>query len=78
MVVGSNPADLFRWGNKGEDLTFAQDTSLSSQFVQPWKLRMMAQEAALKEVANGKLRRLLASDKSFNCNDVKISSTVLF
>ena len=45
---------------KDGDLIFAQDTSPSGQFVQHWKLREMAQEAVLQEVANSKLRKLLA------------------
>ena len=60
MVFGSNPLDLFGRGAKDEDLLFAQGTSLSGQFVKQWELRMMAQEAALKEVAQRNLRRLLA------------------
>ena len=59
-VFVANPTDLYRWGDNGGDLLRAQDTSVSGQFAQQWKLRMMAQEAALKEVANSKLRRLLA------------------
>ena len=47
LVIGSNPADNFGWGDEDEDLPFAQDTSLSEQFVAQWKLRMLAQEAAL-------------------------------
>ena len=39
---------------------------------------MMAREAASKEAANRKPRRLLAYDKSFNCGDVKIGDTALF
>ena len=38
----------------------------------------MAWEAALKEVANRKLRRLLACNKSSNCADFKIGDSVLF
>ena len=42
-------ADLFRRGGSAdEDLLFAQDASRSGQFAQRWKLRMMAQEAALR------------------------------
>ena len=33
MVFGSNPADNFGWGEEAGDLLFAQDTSLSGQFV---------------------------------------------
>ena len=57
---------------------FAQDTSISGQFVQQWKLRMKAQEAAMKEIANSKLRRLLAYNKTFECTDIKMGDTVLF
>ena len=60
MVFGSNPVDLFGWEDVDEDLLFAQDTALAGQFVQQWKLRMRAHEATLKQVANSKLRRLLA------------------
>ena len=38
---------------------------------------MMAQEAALKESAASKLRRLSAFNKSFTCTDVEIGDTVL-
>ena len=60
-VFGFNPADRYEWGNgKHEVSLFAQDTSLSGQFAQRWKLRTTAQEAASKEVANSQLRGLLA------------------
>ena len=38
---------------------------------------MMAREAALKEVADGKLRCLLVYNKSSNCEDIKIGDSVL-
>ena len=38
---------------------------------------MMAQEAALKKVATGKSRRLLAYNKSSKRTDVQIDDTVL-
>ena len=44
LAFGSNPAD------KDEDMTFAQDTSISGQYVRQWKLRMLAQEAALQVI----------------------------
>ena len=66
MVFGSNPVNLFGCERQDEDLLFAQDASLPGQFVQQRELRMMAQEAALKVVAIGKLRRLSARNKSFN------------
>ena len=37
----------------------------------------MAQEAALKQVANSKLRRLLAHNKTSNCADIKVGDAVL-
>ena len=39
---------------------------------------MMARDAALKEIANGRLRRLLAFNKSLTCTDVKTGDAVLF
>ena len=45
-------------GMAGEDMLFAQDTSPSCQPARRRGFRMMAQEAATKEVANSKLRRL--------------------
>ena len=77
MVFGPNPEDLLGREAKDEDLTFARNTSLSGQFAQQWTLRTMEQEAALAEVANSKLRRLLAYNKSRNCTDVKIGATPL-
>ena len=60
MVFSSRSVDLFGRDDRDEDLLFARGTSLSGQFAQKWKLRMMAPDAALKKVANGKLRWLLA------------------
>ena len=71
LVFGSNLMDVYGWDGSDEDLLFAQDTSISGQFVQQWQLRIRAQEAALKEIANSKLRRLLAYNKTFNCVDIK-------
>ena len=39
---------------------------------------MIAQEAALKDAAESKLRRRMASTKTLNCADVKIGDLVLF
>ena len=39
---------------------------------------MRAQEATLKEVANSKLRRLLARNKTFNCAEIDVGDMVLF
>ncbi len=38
----------------------------------------MAQEATLEEMANSKLRRLLARNRSFNPPDVKVGDPALF
>ena len=57
---------------------FAQDTSISGQFAQQRQLRIRAQGAARKEIANSKLRRLLAYNKTFDCVDVKVGDSVLF
>ena len=59
FVFGSNPIDSSGRDDKDGDLPSAQGTSPSGQFAQQWKLRTMAQEAAVEEVANGALRRLL-------------------
>ena len=64
--------------DKDEDLTAAQDTSLSGQSVRQWEARMMAQDASLNEIANGSLRRLLERNKSTNCAAVKIGDSLLF
>ena len=68
--------DLYGWDDSGGDLLFAQDSSISGQFAQQWLLRIRAQEAALKEIANSKLRRLLAYNKTFDCVDIKVGDTV--
>ena len=57
---------------------FCQDTSLAGQSVQQWKLRSMAHEAALKEIAEDGRRKLLAYNKSCNRTDVRIGVTALF
>ena len=76
LVFGSNPADNFGWGAGDEDLLLAQDSSLPGQFVAQRELRMMAQEAALKEIANSKLRRILAFNNSFDSADACVGDEV--
>ena len=78
MVFGSNPACLFGWEDAGGDMLFMQDTSLSGQFAQQWELRIRAQEMVIEEVANRKLRRPLAYNKSPNRADIAIGDSVLF
>ena len=78
MVFRSNPVDLLGWQDEDVDLTFAQDASFSGRVVQQRKPRIMAQRAALEEVANCRFRRLQAFKKSSTCADVKIGDAVLF
>ena len=78
MFFGSNPIDLLGWEDNNGALVFAQDTSSVGQFVQQRKLRMRAQEATVKEVANSKLRRLRAYNKSYNSLDINIGDSALF
>ena len=55
VVFGPNPGDFSGWEDRDDDLMFARDTSMAGEFVQQWKLRLQAQEATLKEIANSKL-----------------------
>ena len=55
MVLGSNTMDLYGWEDKDGDLVFAQDTSVSGQFAQQWRLRMLVREAASKEIADSRV-----------------------
>ena len=78
MVFGSNPVDFVGREHGDGDLLSAKDASLAGQFVQQWKLRMRPQEATLKEVANSKLGRALARNKTFNCAEIDVGDMVLF
>ena len=78
MVSGSSPADLHEWKACGGGLLFAQETSISGQFAQRWKLRMTAQEAALEEMTDSKLRRLLARIRSFEGADARAGYSARF
>ena len=69
--------DIFGRDDKEKDSVFAQDPALSGQFARQWELRMAAQEAALKDAAAKKLRRLSANNKSFNCADVEIGDPAI-
>ena len=77
LVLGSNPTDLYGRGDTDEDLLFAQDTSISGQSARQWQLRIRAQEAALKEIANSRPRRLLAYNKTFDCVGIKVGDSAL-
>ena len=78
MVFGSKPVGLLGSDDDNEHLAFARHTSLAGQFAQQSERRMRAQEAALEAVANSKLRRLLASTRSFNCTDIAIGALLSF
>ena len=65
-------------GDSDEDLLFAQDTPTLGQFAQQRQLRVSAQGAALKAIANSKLRRLLAHSKTFDCVDIKVGESGCF
>ena len=65
-----------RQGND-RDSDFGQDTSTPGQSVQRWKLRMMAQSAALREIANSESRWLLDRNKSLDCADANAGGSVI-
>ena len=74
MVFGTSPVNLIGWEDNDEDLMLPQDTSLAGQLVEHWELRTDAQEAALKEVASSKLRRLVAYKKSLSCTGIHVGA----
>ena len=76
MAFRANPADLYGVEDTDEDLTCAQGTPISGQSAQWWKPRMMAQEAALREITDSRIRRFLARNKPFTRSDVKIGDAV--
>ena len=78
LVVGSNPVDLHPWEDYDRDLHFVQNTSVSSQFTQQWKLRVTAQGARGTGPANGKLRRIMDRNQTFNSIDIAIGDSVIF
>ena len=69
MTFGSSPADPYR----------RQGEVWRSGSADPyrWKLRTLVKGAALTEIANIKLRRLLAQNKSFECADIKVRGSVI-
>ena len=77
LIIGSNPADLYGWDDQYANLLFAQGPC-SGQLAQQWKLRIMAQEAAWKLVANSKLQRLLAYKMTSKCADAMNRDSVPF
>ena len=63
-VFGSNPADLCMRRDDDSDLEFAQNATISGQFPLRWELVATANEAARKEIAESRLRRLLDHNRS--------------
>ena len=51
---------------------------MARNFAQQWKLCIRAQEATLKEIANSKLRRSLARNKSSSRADTTVGDSALF
>ena len=77
VAFGSNLVAPYQCGGNDRGLDFAQYTSVSSRFTLQWKLRSMAREATLKEGANGKLRRILDRNKTFNSAGFAIGDSVI-
>ena len=77
LVFGANPTDLYDWDDSDGDLLFAQDASISGQFAQQRQLRIRAQGAALKEIAEGTLRRLPPCNKTFDSVDIKVGDSLI-
>ena len=71
MAFETIPADLHVWQDTDSDSDFARDAVTGDMFAQQWKLRRVAQEAALREIADGELRRPSVHNQSFGCADVK-------
>ena len=78
LAFGPNTVDLYSWEDDDRDLDFAENISVSSQSVLRWKLRVMAQGAMSKGMANSKLRRILGHDRTFGSTDVEIGCPVIF
>ena len=69
-----NCADLSWWQDGDADLLFAGETSISGLLFKQWNLRVMPQKAAVREMVNGKLRRLLAHNRPFDRTYVKVGT----
>ena len=78
LVFGSDPAYLNAWEENDRDLDFARDASVSSRLASQWKLRVLAQEAMLKDMDNGQLRRIMHHHQTFNSFGIAIGDAVVF
>ena len=59
----------------GDELGFGQDTFVLSQFAQQRKLKVMKQEATLKEAADSRLRRLVAPNQAFRGLEIEVGGS---
>ena len=48
------------WQDSDSKLDLMLGVPISGRSIRKWRLHMLAQEAALEEIANGEMRRLLA------------------
>ena len=77
LVLGSNPVELFSWDCNDHDRDFVQNTLVSSQFTLQRKLRVTAQQAMLRGMANGNLGSFVDRNRTFNTSDIAIGDTVI-
>ena len=70
IVFGPDPADWYR-------LDFRQNASASSQFAHQLKLRVVAPEAMLRGMANGRLRRPPAPNPTFQNPGIEVGDSVI-
>ena len=78
MAAGANPADVSMWQDNDDELGCVQNAAVSSQFAQQWKLRVMAHEAALEELAASKLRRPLGRNRAFQRAEIEAGNSVYY
>ena len=78
MNFGYDPADWYARQIGDSEMGFAQGASASGQFAQKWGLRLMAQGATQREMANSKLRRLLARKKTLQITEIAMGGSAIF
>ena len=69
---------LYEREESDRDLDSAQNAPVSSQFLLQWELRTMAQEAMLRGMATGKVRRIMDRNQTFNSIEITIGDSVIF
>ena len=77
IISGSDSGAPFTRVGDGEDLLITQDLSLLGNLAQQCKLRVMAQEDASQGTGDGRLRGLMAYNKSLNCAGAKVGDSVV-